>query len=218
MRQALMALGYRSAEIDMINPEIAKVVITRGLERPRQGMPPAWTKDSRTKPGRGAGGLGKLVRALNPFPLVANVVTFPFRVVVGLAKDEGVQDLVKSAAATTVTCAGLWAVKQKFVMVPRRPLPETPDPAANAFGRPMLRMPKLPQLLAGGGDGGDYGDYEEGEAAETASMGGGLFGRGAPSLPAEDEEGVLEMEMETENDFYGFDEGDEDEVDLSLLG
>ena len=45
MRQALMALGYRSAEIDMINPEIAKVVITRGLERPRQGMPPAWTKD-----------------------------------------------------------------------------------------------------------------------------------------------------------------------------
>ena len=45
MRQVLTEeLGYLSSEVDMIEPQIAAVVIERGLARPSAGMPASWRK------------------------------------------------------------------------------------------------------------------------------------------------------------------------------
>ena len=45
MRQVLTEeLGYLPSEVDMIEPQIAAVVIERGLARPSAGMPASWRK------------------------------------------------------------------------------------------------------------------------------------------------------------------------------
>jgi hypothetical protein len=37
-------LGYHSDEVDTIEPQIAAVVIERGLTRPSNGMPASWSR------------------------------------------------------------------------------------------------------------------------------------------------------------------------------
>lgn len=46
MRQDLARLRYTPEEIADINPEVAKVIISRGLGRPRTGMPKSWRRRS----------------------------------------------------------------------------------------------------------------------------------------------------------------------------
>jgi len=45
MREILIEeLNYLESEVEMIEPQIAAVVIERGLSRPSAGMPPSWKK------------------------------------------------------------------------------------------------------------------------------------------------------------------------------
>jgi len=53
MRKTLIEeLGYLESEIDMIEPQIAAVVIERGLSRPSSGMPASWKKTNISKVSR----------------------------------------------------------------------------------------------------------------------------------------------------------------------
>jgi hypothetical protein len=78
MRADLLALHYTATEVAAIDPEVAAVVIGRGLARPRMGMPPAWKRrGSKLGLGRDQGPLARALsgvfKALNPLPFIRSV-------------------------------------------------------------------------------------------------------------------------------------------------
>ena len=88
MRQVLTEeLGYLPSEIDMIEPQIAAVVIERGLARPSAGMPASWRKTNvaravvRRRPGsKGIPSISNIIKTLKKpiamIPIVAVATYF----------------------------------------------------------------------------------------------------------------------------------------------
>ena len=56
-------LGYLAEEVDAMEPQIAGVVIERGLARPSNGMPLSWQRPQSAM--RGGGVLARLARAVS---------------------------------------------------------------------------------------------------------------------------------------------------------
>lgn len=72
----ILATALPRSKIDMMNPEVAAVVIERRLHRPRNGMPAAWRRPTaaRRHP------LAAVVKRVFALPrAVARLVTLPIR-------------------------------------------------------------------------------------------------------------------------------------------
>jgi len=106
MRADLLALHYTASEVAAIDPEVAAVVISRGLSRPRMGMPPAWKRrNGKAGLGREAGPLGRVIggvfNALNPLPMIRGVGSAVGRVLssIGLSPQRVFSFVAKALAA-----------------------------------------------------------------------------------------------------------------------
>ncbi|KAL3901013.1 MAG: hypothetical protein SGPRY_012352, partial [Prymnesium sp.] len=50
MKERLQALGYASEEIAALHPERASAIVSRGIVRPKMGVPASWTRASSNGP------------------------------------------------------------------------------------------------------------------------------------------------------------------------
>ena len=110
MRRELRALGYTEEEVGEIRPEVARVVLERGLGRPRSGMPRAWRTSSERPRRRLLGGIP------NPLPALGRAACAPFgaaaRALAGLSAVVGqLGPAASQAAVSAFTLAALVALK-----------------------------------------------------------------------------------------------------------
>jgi len=71
-------LGYHSDEVDTIEPQIAAVVIERGLTRPSNGMPASWSR--KQEGSRSSNNPNPLTKVFKPFARIVSKVFSTFRV------------------------------------------------------------------------------------------------------------------------------------------
>mmetsp|Transcript_43827 Transcript_43827/g.86414 ORF Transcript_43827/g.86414 Transcript_43827/m.86414 type:complete len:271 (+) Transcript_43827:25-837(+) len=144
MRTELLALQYTEEEVDAISPDIAKVVVERGLPRPASGMPPTWSRSAATKKrhmgrkkaGRGGGRLiSRVVRALNPVPLVAKTVTIPARILGALFQSTEMRAVLTQAVTSGLVVAGLVFFRRQNPLEPQQ---KATPPTSRFQNRPMM--------------------------------------------------------------------------------
>eukprot|EP00613_Pedinella_sp_CCMP2098_P017891 CAMPEP_0171749960 /NCGR_PEP_ID=MMETSP0991-20121206/41098_1 /TAXON_ID=483369 /ORGANISM="non described non described, Strain CCMP2098" /LENGTH=228 /DNA_ID=CAMNT_0012350785 /DNA_START=62 /DNA_END=749 /DNA_ORIENTATION=+ len=143
-RTELLALQYTEEEVDAISPDIAKVVVERGLPRPASGMPPTWSRSAATKKrhmgrkkaGRGGGRLiSRVVRALNPVPLVAKTVTIPARILGALFQSTEMRAVLTQAVTSGLVVAGLVFFRRQNPLEPQQ---KATPPTSRFQNRPMM--------------------------------------------------------------------------------